>query len=419
MKRLYLQLYLTVVLSLLAFALVAGYLWRVLVHVAPPPQAAELAGEIAQGALPPPGATREAQQAALERLSAGGRVQIALYAADGTRIAQVGPPLLGSGERKHRAEFPWRGRKVWTLELPDGRWIAARLPRRERSPPLVPLGLVLTLGLLALAVAVGAYPVVRRATRRLERLQASVEALGAGDLAARVTVEGRDEVATLASSFNRSAERIERLVSAHKTLLANASHELRSPLARIRMAVEMLKTDAKPELRTELERDIAELDVLVDEILLASRLDAGPAPDAREDVDFLALAAEECARVDAALDGEPVTVRGEPRLLRRLIRNLLENARRYGAGSPIEVRVGRSAHGGAELRVCDRGPGVPEAERERIFEPFYRPAGAREREGGVGLGLALVRQIARRHGGDATCLARDGGGSCFAVLLPG
>jgi len=80
--------------------------------------------------------------------------------------------------------------------------------------------------------------------------------------------------------------------------------------------------------------------------------------------------------------------------------------------------VGRSAHGGAELRVCDRGPGVPEAERERIFEPFYRPAGARERDGGVGLGLALVRQIARRHGGDAQCLARDGGGSCFAVLLP-
>ncbi len=418
MKRLYLQLYLTVVLSLLVFALVAGYLWRVLVHVAPPPQAAELAGEIAQGALPPPDAPRAAQQAALERLSAGGRVQIALYAADGTRIAQVGPPLLGSAERKHRGEFPWRGRRVWTLELPDGRWIAARLPRGERAPPLVPLGLVLTLGLLALAVAVGAYPVVRRATRRLERLQASVEALGAGDLAARVTVEGRDEVATLASSFNRSAERIERLVNAHKTLLANASHELRSPLARIRMAVEMLKGDAKPELRAELERDIAELDVLVDEILLASRLDAGPAPDAREDVDFLALAAEECARVDATLDGEPVTVRGEPRLLRRLIRNLLENARRYGAGSPIEVRVGRSAHGGAELRVCDRGPGVPEAERERIFEPFYRPAGAREREGGVGLGLALVRQIARRHGGDASCLARDGGGSCFAVLLP-
>ena len=418
MKRLYLQLYLTVVLSLLAFALVAGYLWRVLVHVAPPPQTVELAGEIAQGALPPPDAPREAQQAALERLSAGGRVQIALYAPDGTRIAQVGPQLLGTGEARRR-DLPWRGRRVWTLELPDGRWIAARLPRRERSPPLVPLGLVLTLGLLAIAVAVGAYPVVRRATRRLERLQAGVEALGAGDLAARVKVEGRDEVATLASSFNRSAERIERLVGAHKTLLANASHELRSPLARIRMAVEMLKPEAKPELRTELARDIAELDALVDEILLASRLDAGPELEAREDVDLLALAAEECARVDAVLDGEPVTVRGDPRLLRRMIRNLLENARRYGAGTPIEVRVGRAADGSAELRVCDRGPGVSQAERERIFEPFYRPAGAREREGGVGLGLALVRQIARRHGGDAKCLARDGGGSCFAVLLPG
>jgi signal transduction histidine kinase len=245
-----------------------------------------------------------------------------------------------------------------------------------------------------------------------------VEALGAGDLGARVQVEGRDEVAALAASFNRSAERIAGLVNAHKTLLANASHELRSPLARIRMAVEMLKADARPALRAELERDIAELDALVDEILLASRLDAAPAPEAREDVDVLALAAEECARVDAALEGETVTVRGDRRLLRRMIRNLLENARRYGAGSAIDVAVRKTAAGGAELRVCDRGPGVPADERERIFEPFYRPAGARERAGGVGLGLALVRQIARRHGGEARCRAREGGGSCFEVLLP-
>jgi signal transduction histidine kinase len=418
MRRLYLQLYLTVVVSLVAFALAAGYLWRVLVHVAPPPQAAELAGEIAQGALPPRDAPRAAQQAALERLSAGGRVHIALYAPDGTRIAQVGPQLLEPGDGRRHREFPWRGRRVWTLELPDGRWIAARLPRRERSPPFAPLGLVLTFGLLAVAVAVGAYPVVRRATRRLERLQASVEALGAGDLGARVQVEGRDEVAALAASFNRSAERIAGLVNAHKTLLANASHELRSPLARIRMAIEMLKAEAKPELKAELERDVAELDQLVDEILLASRLDAAPAPEAREDVDVLALAAEECARVDAALEGETVTVRGDRRLLRRMIRNLLENARRYGAGSAIDVAVRKTAAGGAELRVCDRGPGVPADERERIFEPFYRPAGARERAGGVGLGLALVRQIARRHGGEARCRAREGGGSCFEVLLP-
>jgi signal transduction histidine kinase len=417
MRRLYLQLYLTVVASLIVFAVAAGWLWRVLVQVAPPPQAYALASEIAQGALPPPDAPREAQQAALEKLSAGGQVNIALFAPDGRRIAHVGPDLPPPGAGGHRGGYPWHRGRVWTLELPDGRWLAARPPRRER-PAFAPLGLVVTFGLLAAAVAVGAYPVVRRATRRLERLKTGVDALGAGDLAARVKVEGKDEVAALAASFNRSAERIEGLVTAHRSLLANASHELRSPLARIRVAAEMLGREARPGLREELERDIAELDALVDEILLASRLDAVAGLDAREDVDLLALAAEECARVDAALDGEPVAVHGDARLLRRLIRNLLENARRHGGGSPVEIAVGRRAEGGARLRVCDRGPGVPETERERIFEPFYRLPGAREREGGAGLGLALVRQIARKHGGEATCAARDGGGSCFEVALP-
>jgi signal transduction histidine kinase len=417
MRRLYLQLYLTVVASLVVFAIAAGWLWRVLVEVAPPPQTYALAAEIAQGALPPADAPRDAQQAALERLSARGQVNIALFAPDGTEIAHVGPELPGWRRGGQRLRSPWHRGRVWTLELPDGRWLAARPPRREYRS-FAPLGVVLTFGLLALAVAVGAYPVVRRATRRLEHLKTSVEALGAGDLATRVPVEGRDEVAALAASFNRSAERIEGLVGAHKSLLANASHELRSPLARIRMAVEMLGDQAKPGLRAGLERDIAELDALVDEILLASRLDSVAALDAREEVDLLAAAAEECARVDAALEGEPVMVAGDPRLLRRMIRNLLENARRYGNGTAIDVMVGKRPGGGAVLRVCDRGPGVPEGERERIFAPFYRLAGAAERAGGVGLGLALVRQIARKHGGDATCLPRAGGGSCFEVVLP-
>jgi len=414
-RRLYLNLYLTVVGSLIVFAIVAGYLWRVLVHVAPPPQAAELAAEIAQGALPAADAPREAQQAALERL-ARGRINIALFAPDGTRIAHVGREPLASRSGDPQPNFPWRGRRIWTIELPDGRSLAARLPPPREQASFAPLGLFLAFGLIALAVAVGAYPAVRRVTGRLERLQVSVEALGAGNLAARVKVEGRDEVASLAASFNRSAERIESLVAAHKSLLANASHELRSPLARIRMATELLKTDAKPELRAELERDIAELDALLDEILLSSRLDATDALETREEVDLLALAAEECARVDAMPSGESTTVHGDPRLLRRMIRNLLENARRYGGGTPIEVGV-TSLDGDALLRVCDRGPGVAEAERERIFQPFYRPAGARERAGGTGLGLALVRSIARKHGGEVSCLGRAGGGTCFEVSL--
>jgi signal transduction histidine kinase len=109
-------------------------------------------------------------------------------------------------------------------------------------------------------------------------------------------------------------------------------------------------------------------------------------------------------------------VLGDERLLRRALRNLLENARRYGAGE-IEVFVERAGTG-ARLSVCDRGPGVPEAFRERIFEAFFRLPGHAEREGGVGLGLSLVRQIAERHGGSVRCEAREGGGSCFVVTLP-
>jgi signal transduction histidine kinase len=299
------------------------------------------------------------------------------------------------------------------VRLPDGRRLEARATHGRRHAPY---GLV-ALTLLAAAVGVGAYPVVRRLTSRLERLQAGVESLGAGELSARVKVEGRDEVARLAESFNRAAGRIEELVGAHRTLLANASHELRTPLARIRMAVELMKENADPKRRAELERDVAELDALIDEILLASRLDSLNERQTDEEVDLLALAAEECSRYEGAeLDGEPVTLRGDPRLLRRMIRNLLENAKRHGA-PPIEVRISRAGEG-AQIAVCDRGPGVPQAERERVFDRFYRAGTAGGEIAGAGLGLALVRQIARRHGGEARCATQDGGGSCFIVTLP-
>jgi signal transduction histidine kinase len=326
----------------------------------------------------------------------------------------VGEPLPAPEAGRERGGWIHRwGDPAFAVRLPDGRWLEARAPRGHRHGPYA---LFLVLALLALAVGVGAYPVVRRLTSRLERLQAGVESLGAGELSARVKVEGSDEVARLAESFNRAAGRIEELVGAHKTLLANASHELRTPLARIRMAVELMKENADPKRKAELERDVAELDALIDEILLASRLDAVTELDTDEETDLLALAAEECARYDdTQLYGEPVTVRGDPRLLRRMIRNLLENAKRHGA-PPIQVRLSCAA-GRAELAVCDHGPGVPEAERERVFDPFYRHTGTRE-VAGAGLGLALVRQIARRHGGEARCAPQGGRDSCFIVVLP-
>lgn len=282
-----------------------------------------------------------------------------------------------------------------------------------------PMGFVVLLVAIALVVAAGAYPVVRRLTRRLERLQRSVEAWGDGQLATRVAVEGEDEVARLAASFNGAAARIEALIGAQKSLLANASHELRSPLARIRMAAELMAGQAAPAIQAELRRNVAELDQLIDEVLLASRLDAvGTATSPPEEVDLTGLVAEECARVGATLQAGAHGMMGEPKLLRRMVRNLVENAVRYGAGSMVEVRLAAAGPAALRLDVCDGGPGIPEAERERVFEPFYRVAGASETAGGAGLGLALVRQIARHHGGDAQCLPNGAGGCCFRVTLP-
>jgi signal transduction histidine kinase len=316
------------------------------------------------------------------------------------------------------------------VTLSDGKAITLRVAPRERAtgtsgfaPWRTPFGLGWMIALVGVAVALGVYPIVRRLTKRLETLQRGVQRWGEGDLSVRVTEEGQDEVADLSKRFNASAVRIEQLVRSHKSLLANASHELRSPLTRIRMSLELMGDQPSPAARAEISRNIAELDQLIDEILLASRLDASEADMGTiEAVDLTGLAAEECARVDAELDlvagtdNAALTVPGVSRLLRRAIRNLLENARRYGAGE-ISVELG-SAGGQATVRVNDRGPGVPAALRDRIFEPFYRLPGASERNGGVGLGLALVKSITERHGGTVRCEDRPGGGASFVIRLP-
>jgi signal transduction histidine kinase len=390
MRKLYLRIYLAVVASLAVFALVAALAWRSFGEAW---VSDETLATVARNVLPAAAAPAAEQQAALERLARDLRIDLALFAPDGTRLARVGRPIEAPQRpgRQHRM----RGPPVWAAQLEDGRWLAARAPHRG-GPGFG----FFVLALILIAIAVGAYPVVRRLTRRLERLHRGVTALGEGDLSARVKVEGRDEVARLAEGFNQAAERIERLVGANKSMLASASHELRTPLSRIRMAVELMKEGADPARKRELEQDIAELDALIDEILLASRLDALPGVESGETVDLLALAAEEASRYGIEAEGASMMVRGDARLLRRMIRNLLENARRHGA-PPVTVSLKNR-----ELSVCDSGIGVPAAERERVFEPFYR--GAR----GSGLGLSIVRQIARRHGGDVRCE-----GNCFVVRL--
>lgn len=414
MPRLYLRFYFALLGSLIAFALTTGLLWH---RVGGPVEhAGETLGILINNALPPAGAPIADQQAALQKLVGGLDADVALLGDDRATIATVGRsmPLPQAGANPtHRAHLS-KDDAVWSLHLPDGRWLVASVPIGFGHPAYA---LLLTLTMLALAVGVGAYPIVRRLTKRLERLQLGVESLGAGELSARVAVEGGDEIARLAESFNRAAGRIEDLVGAHKTLLANASHELRTPLTRIRMALELMNGSADAGRMAGLDRDICELDLLIDEILLASRLDAVAQLEVDEEVDLLALAAEECARYhDAQLDGSPVIVRGDSRLLRRLLRNLLENAQRHGE-PPARVRLTHD-QSGVEIVVCDNGPGIPADQRERVFEPFYRRPRSSE-NAGAGLGLALVRQIARRHGGEARCVPMGANRTSFIVTLPG
>jgi signal transduction histidine kinase len=413
MQRLYLQFYLTILLVLAVFVGAAALTWRLVEEQTP--QYLDVAAELTGALLPESDAPDVESQKTLEALHRKLRFDLALYRADGSLVAMAGRPPPRFDPK--RARVGWRRSATgptFTLQLPDGRWLVARQVRERPSPTLWIAGF---LALLAAAIAVGAYPVVRRLGRRLERLKAGVEQLGGGDLGARVKVEGRDEVAALAESFNRSAQRIEGLVAAHRLLLANCSHELRTPLARIGMAISLVGDKADARTRDSLRQDIAELDQLIDEILLKSRLDAQSGLERNEPVDLLALAAEEAAHYDLEASGQPVTVNGDRILLRRLLRNLLDNARHYAGDGSITVSVTRESDR-AVLEVRDHGPGVPAEEREKIFETFYRLATSRENGRGSGLGLALVREIARRHGGEAVCLAAEGGGSRFRIGLP-
>ncbi len=412
MSRLYRQIYLTIIASLALVVVFALVLWQFVPNPGPSRPAFELAGELVGALIPAPGEGTTAQQTAINQLYNRLKLDLALYSPDLQVVAAAGrrvpKPRNESGGWLYGAGGP-----AWAIRLPDERWVVVRAPSRQRHPLF---GIFAFLGGIALAVALCAYPLVRRLTGRLERLQTGVESLGAGDLSARVKVEGKDEVAQLAKSFNQSAARIEELVRSHRLLLANASHELRTPLSRVRLGIELLKEHADPQRKLDLEKDISELDTLIDEILLSSRLDATKVLDRSEEIDLLALVAEEAARYERCNAwGEPVTTYGDPTLLRRMVRNLIENAERHGT-PPIDVQVIREGNK-ATIVVSDHGRGIPADARERIFSPFFRLAQG-ERTTGTGLGLSLVRQIARQHGGDAFWNGTPDQPSSIKVNLP-
>jgi signal transduction histidine kinase len=417
LHKLYLRIWLAVVLTVAVLTLLAGWVWRMSAE----PPFREVVVRSETGEIIGSGHARPGHR----HLAPG---FIGTLPKDKTDNKNNVDNNSDDADADRDDDHPGRfGRgPEFLVRMQDGQTILLHLPRPPSGMMRSPFGFVWTLVLVALAVALGTYPIIRRLTRRLEALQVGVERWGSGDLGARVALQGNDEVGFLAQRFNRAAEQIETLVrsrddllAAQKSLLANASHELRSPLARIRMGLELMGSKPPPELKDELSRNITELDQLIEEILLASRLDAREADlGSIEPVDLVGLAAEECAALGARLDVQvaELVVPGVSKLLRRAVRNLLENARRHGAGE-VSLRLHADA-GFAVLQVCDAGPGVPPEHQTRIFEPFYRLPGASERDGGVGLGLALVRSIALRHHGSVSCTNRSEGGACFEVRLP-
>jgi signal transduction histidine kinase len=410
-RRLFWRVYLTLLASLVAVAFLMGASWWLTGENARGRWGAfhiHLSGPILPARDEPAGAIT----AAIDRLGDESGGDISVFDADGALLAAHGPPIaLEGSQRGGSAIRP----PVMRIDLADGRVVLAR-PRPPPHPGLHILAMAL---LVAGGVALTVYPIAGRLTRRLEGLRSGVASWGAGALSLRLDETGDDEVAVVARAFNAAASRVEDLLTSQKALLANASHELRSPLARLRMAIELWQERQAPDIHEEIVRNLAEIDQLVAEILLASRLNH-QAPNGRvaARVDLVGLTAEEAAPFEASVasaGGGAVEIVGDATLLRRLIRNLLENAARHGR-PPIHIEV-TSGQSGARIVVSDRGDGIPAAERERVFEPFYRPAGRSESAGGWGLGLSLVRQIARRHGGTAFCESAPEGGSRFVVDL--
>jgi len=277
------------------------------------------------------------------------------------------------------------------------------------------------LALLLAAIGAGAYPVVRRLTRRIERLQKAVESLGSGQFSARVEVQGRDEVARLAESFNAAAARIEALVGAHRSLLANTSHELRTPLARIRMGVELNK-DPK-----EIERDIAELDALIDEILFLSELESGKEVVALGRTNALPVVEDVVrtlddtaarAGVQLRTDGDPdVDLPLRPRMLRMVAENLTENAIRYAGHGATFTLSARREGATVVLAGADDGIGVSAADLPRLFERFFRADRARASRG-TGLGLAIVKHVVTAAGGSVEATSARGTGLAIRCVFP-
>jgi signal transduction histidine kinase len=312
---------------------------------------------------------------------------------------------------------PERG--VWIqveIALDDGRWLAVErhLPRELF---LSPLRLMVSLSVLLLAAIVVSLLAVRWLTRPLARLAGAAERLGRDLDQAPLTENGPDEVRRAVGAFNTMQARLQRLVNDRARLLAAISHDLKTPLTRMRLRSAMLDDTA---LRERLEADVDEMARLVETTLEFARDATGEESVVPLDVDALVGSLQ----ADYEETGQQVEVEGHATMpypgrtsaLRRALANLVDNALAYAGTATIEIADSARA---LELRVLDRGPGLPDDELDRVVEPFQRGEVSRSRAtGGTGLGLAIVRDITRVHGGELALANRPGGGLVVTLRLP-
>jgi signal transduction histidine kinase len=284
--------------------------------------------------------------------------------------------------------------------------------------------IVLLIALLATACLIGLALYITGPLRRMSR---SMDRIAAGDLGHRIPVRGRDEIAAMGHSFNTMAERILGMITGQKELMAGVSHELRSPLTRMKLSLELLRQESSGGDRiADLETEVDELDSLVEELLLASRIDLGAAPLEMESLDLSEIADRAWTRVDEQARARGITlvlhlaedarqVEADRALVVRLLANLFDNSVRYAGEGRITVSSVRRADR-VELTVTDEGPGVDEADLDRLFEPFFRADRSRSRRTGAGgLGLMIVRRVVEAHGGKVH--ARRGEPRGLAVVL--
>lgn len=326
--------------------------------------------------------------------------------------ARVGEPVAVSREEIEGEEWSW-------VSLPAGSGrLSVGFPHSRIGPRPIP-ALLASLAGGALLTLLAAWWLARRATRPLHRLQEAVTLLGRGQTPERLPETGSREIAALSRRFNEMAKQVEDLLAARTVLLAGVSHDLRTPLARLRLAVEMLVRKPSAELAAQIEDDVEAMDRLIADVLTLARgfgHEAARKIILRDLLDDLLRKTPGAERVQ--VEAADITLVAPAGALRRILANLLENALRYGGGQPVTLHVGVEG-GVCRIGVLDRGPGIPQAEREAVFRPFYRLEASRSvSTGGSGLGLAIVRQLAAAQGWEVGLEARPGGGLAVWLQIP-